>query len=475
MGTPAERVDRFYGAVRLLARFWIWFLFRDVAVRDAERVPATGPVLLCVNHPNNLIDSLLVAAVLTRKVHYLATASLFRNRLLGAFLRSAGAIPVYRRGEGPEGADRNTEMFAASREALDAGKVLAIYPEGTTHAEARVQRIKTGAARVALEYEAAPAPSGGAPRPPLAVIPVGLSFAARKSFRGHVLVAFGRAVPLASHVAAARSDPVAAVQALTDSIQSAMEAQVVHVDRIAAPDVVRAVEDLYRDELARQLRTEGGVHPDAVDVFRLSRTIAEAVAHFKARDPERVARIWSRIQRYRASLVEHRVRDQAVARLARGTSPGRARASGWAVIGLPVFLYGAAVNALPYLVPRWLAQTFARKETDYATIRLLASMVAFPFGWGLQTWLVWRAAGAGWALAFAVSLPLTGLAAYHYLRGAKRLRARLGFAVLALTHRHAASRLLVERRAILEELERAKTDFLASERAATETAGAVAR
>ena len=139
----------------MVARFWIWFLFRDVAVRHAGRVPPAGPVLLCVNHPNNLIDSLLVGAVLPRKVHYLATASLFRNPVLAGFLTRAGAIPVYRRDDGPDRADRNADTFVACRQALDAGRVLAIYPEGTTHAEARVQRIKTGAARIALDYETA--------------------------------------------------------------------------------------------------------------------------------------------------------------------------------------------------------------------------------------------------------------------------------------------------------------------------------
>jgi hypothetical protein len=251
-----------------------------------------------------------------------------------------------------------------------------------------------------------------------------------------------------------------------------METQVVHVDRIDAAEVVHAVEDLYRDELARQLRADSGLSPEAIDLFRLSRTIVEAVAHFKTRDPERVARIWERIQHYRASLAEHRVRDQAVsARLTPGARTHGVRASGWAALGLPVFAYGAAVNAIPYLVPRWLAHAFARKETDYATIRLLASIVAFPVCWGLETWLVSRVAGPGWAIAFAASLPSTGLAAYHYLRGLSRLRARLGFAALALTHRQAAARLLVERRIILEDLERAKTDFLARTEPVAATVG----
>jgi glycerol-3-phosphate O-acyltransferase / dihydroxyacetone phosphate acyltransferase len=458
MSPQSEPLDRFYGVLRLVARFWIWFLFREVAVRAVDRVPPTGPVLLCVNHPNNLIDSLLVGAVLPRKVHYLANASLFKSPILARLLLRAGAIPVYQREDSLDRSDRNAATFQASGEALRAGHVLAIYPEGTTHAEARVQRIKTGAARIALDYEASRA--AGAP---LALVPVGLSFEARKSFRGRVLVAFGQPLSLDHHVLRVRTDPVAAVAGLTEAVQTAMEAEVVQVDRLDATEVIRAVEDLYREELVRQLRAIRNLPPESIDVFRLSRTIVEAVDHFKAHDPERVADIWRRIQHYRALLAAWHVRDQAVgARLQNERPHRRLRASGIAMIGLPIFLYGLVVNAVPYLVPRWLARTFSQKETDYATIRLLASVVAFPLSWGLETWLIWRVGGAGWAAAFALSLPLSGMLAYHYLRGLDRLRARTGFAVLAITHRHAAARLLAERRGILAALERAKADFLAT-------------
>jgi glycerol-3-phosphate O-acyltransferase/dihydroxyacetone phosphate acyltransferase len=463
--------DAFYAGARLLGRFWLWFLLRDVAVRHAERVPPAGPVLLCVNHPNNLLDSLLVGAVLPRQVHYLGHASLFRSRLVARFLTRAGVIPVHRREDAPADADRNAAAFAACRQALAEGRVLAIYPEGTTHAEARVQRLRTGAARIALDYEAARAGAPGL-TPRLAVVAVGLSFAARKSFRGRVLVAFGPPLALEAHVARYSVEPAAAVATLTAAIQAAMEAEVVHVDRIAAADLVGAVERLYRDELVRQLRHERGLPPEAIDTFRLDRTIADAVGWFKARDPERVEQLWHRIRGYQVRLAAYRVQDRAVsARAAPATAaPGAprrlGRRSALAVLGFPVFVYGAAVNALPYFVPRSLARRLARKETDYATIRLLASTVAFPLFWGLETWLVWRTLGPVWALGFATALPLTGLAAYHYLAGLGRLRARVGFATLALTHRQAAARLLAERRLILTELERAKAEYLAGRPAA---------
>jgi hypothetical protein len=57
-------------------------------------------------------------------------------------------------------------------------------------------------------------------------------------------------------------------------------------------------------------------------------------------------------------------------------------------VGLPFFAYGAAVNFLPYYLPGCLAGRMARRQTDYATIRLLASIVAFPVFWAIETSLV---------------------------------------------------------------------------------------
>ena len=98
-------MDPVYAVVRVIARFWIWFFFERVEVRHPERVPRMGPVLLCINHPNNLIDSLLIGSVLSRKVHYLATAALFRNPLIARLLVALGVIPVYRKADDPDKVD----------------------------------------------------------------------------------------------------------------------------------------------------------------------------------------------------------------------------------------------------------------------------------------------------------------------------------------------------------------------------------
>ena len=447
-------MGRCYAVVRVLARFWIWFFFERVEIRHPERVPSAGPVLLCINHPNNLIDSLLVGAVVPRQVHYLGTATLFRNPLIARLLVALGVIPVYRQADDPDKMGRNMEMFAACHRAFDHGRLIAIYPEGATRAEAHVQRIKTGAARIALGYEAH-APGR------LTIVPVGLSFDARKRFRGRVLVSFGEPVVVSPSLAAYREEPVKALRALTAAIQGAMEREVVHVERIDTAALARAVDAIYRGELEHELWEERGRSRRRTVPLPTSKAVADAVEHLRARDPERIELLWQRILGYHAGLAAYRLRDEAVRTRLESVAQRQRVARSWqTIVGLPLFAYGGAVNFLPYYLPGWLAGRMSRRRTDYATIRLLASVVAFPLFWALETLLVGWVGGLGWALAFFLSLPLGGLIAYRYLVGTGRLRHQLRFGALLLTRAQEARRLLAERREIVEELERARRDDL---------------
>jgi 1-acyl-sn-glycerol-3-phosphate acyltransferase len=450
-------MDGPYRAVRAVARFWVWFFFRSLRARGLERVPGAGPVLLAINHPNNLIDSLVVGALLPRKVHFLATASLFHDPWLARFLAAMGVIPVYRRQDDPDHTARNTEAFEACFRTLAAGGLIAIYPEGTTHAEPRVQRIRTGAARIALEAEAR---HDGGLR--LTLLPVGLNFDARKSFRTRALVSVGEPIPVTPYLGAYREDPRRAVEALTAMIQHGMESQVIHVARLDLAGLVREIETLYRGDLAAELERERGLGEAQIDPFRLSRAIAGAVHYFAAREPARVERLARRIAAYRARLGAWRIRDAAVRRAAARCARRPVALGARGLLGAPLFLYGALVNGLPYYAPRVLARRLARKETDYATVRLLAGIVAFPLFWAAEIWIVRRLGGPLLALAFALSLPIAGLWASRYLGGLVRLREEVEFGLLALTHRQAAGRLVAERRRILEDLDAAKGAYLAA-------------
>lgn len=115
---------------------------------DGEKIPAQGGVLLVVNHISE-VDPLTVAHLVWdhgRIPRYLAKDGLFRNKFLGFFLRSAGQIPVFRETRAAVGA------FDAAVAAVNAGKCVVVYPEGTITRDPDLWPMvgKSGAARIAL-------------------------------------------------------------------------------------------------------------------------------------------------------------------------------------------------------------------------------------------------------------------------------------------------------------------------------------
>ena len=125
---------------------------------DGEKIPATGGCILVLNHVSH-IDPLTAAHIVYdhgRKPRYLAKSGLFKNKVLGYFLRGAGQIPVERLSKNAKGA------FDAAVAAVEAGECVVVYPEGTLTRDPDLWPMqgKTGAARIALETGCPVVPMG---------------------------------------------------------------------------------------------------------------------------------------------------------------------------------------------------------------------------------------------------------------------------------------------------------------------------
>ena len=88
---------------------------------SGPRPPVEGPVLIIANHPNSLVDAVLVSAVAGRGVRFLAKAPLFDLKRIGWLLRAVGAIPVYRRQDDATAVGQNVHTFAAVFDAFSRG------------------------------------------------------------------------------------------------------------------------------------------------------------------------------------------------------------------------------------------------------------------------------------------------------------------------------------------------------------------
>ena len=126
----------------------LWNLAVKYRFHHPERMPRTGAFVMSPNHYSEVDPVVMGVAAwkLGRAPRFLAKASLFKNPVLGWFLRSSGQIPVERSGSQSHAAIRAAEDLVAK------GRVVIVYPEGslTRDPDMWPMRGKTGAVRLAL-------------------------------------------------------------------------------------------------------------------------------------------------------------------------------------------------------------------------------------------------------------------------------------------------------------------------------------
>ena len=133
-------------------------LVKLIWVKEAnglENLPKQGSFIIAANHSSymdHFVMSLLVQ-YLNRKIHFLAKKEHFDNLFKKAWHTYAGAIPI----------DRETGGKGALRwavKALKEGKIIGIHPEGTRSLTGKLQKAKTGVAKLALKAKVPVIPIG---------------------------------------------------------------------------------------------------------------------------------------------------------------------------------------------------------------------------------------------------------------------------------------------------------------------------
>lgn len=438
-------VPLLYRLLLPLGRAIVWLFYRRLEVRGPENVPRAGPLLVAANHPNMFLDPLLLGTTQPRALAFLGKATLFRSRLIGRFLTALGVLPVYRRSDSPSEAAKNELTFEACYRHLERGGAVALFPEGLSHERQAVMPLKTGCARIALEAEARTAFRLG-----VKIVPVGFYLPERHLFRSDALVIYGSPLDPAAHFARYREEPPEAVRELTSELERRLQQLTLHVPR---PE-----DEALIGELRAILAAPGAL----IERLEVDQVLVDAVAYFQQSDPARYARLRRQILGYGRLLDaldlkhDHLERSYRAGPVVRYLAPRLALA----LAGLPVFLFGAVNNLLPYKIPAWTARILSRDLAEIATIKLFTGMVTFPLFYALQTWLVARSACGSLATLYLLALPVSGLLALRYQEAIRDLAEETRVFLLHFLRKDLMARLRLRGGQIREELDRCREEFL---------------
>lgn len=389
------------GFVRSLVRFY----YPRIEVSGAGEIPKEGPVLLVANHPNSLLDPVLLGIAARRPVRLLAKAPLFEMVGLGAVMRAFGMIPAHRGSDSRSRAEimKNLASLEQAAKALGdhGGSVVGVFPEGKSHDDVQVAMVRSGAARLAMQAVAAGVKG-------LRIVPVGLNYERKDRFRSAVWIHVGEAIDAGAWLAQHENER-AAVRALTPEIDRRMKAVAIHLEDAAWAPVLEEVEGL--------LPAARGLNP--VGLLQLRRQVAEAINYFHAHDLARAQSVaasveaWAQARRASGLPADARFFRQPLALRMVGLAGDAIKLVTVMALAIPGLLH----HLIPHGITRWWAARFDQPgKMTVALNRMLVGLVVHV-GWAALVWVAMIRVFQPWvAWGWLVMVPFTGLAAIWMIR-----------------------------------------------------------
>ena len=402
----------------------IWFFrtitntfFRRIDIVGIENVPVEGPVIFAGNHPNALMDGWLLTAQCGRwPLHFMANAKLWKYRLLAPLLDASGAIPVYSREEHGDDAD-NSKAFEKLYEVMESGNCMGVFPEGVSHTESQLTKLKTGAARIAL----AVAERGNTD---VTIVPCGLNYIHRHRFRSQVLLEFGTPIVVDKRWAAEyRNDGPGTVRKLTDHIANALLNVTLNAPDWNTLRFVQTVRRLYKPKTADL--TPG-------QYVELNRRFVDS--YVAVSDEPEMRTFRAEVENYQARLDMLGLKDH---QLRNPVTPGRAfRKVLLRSLTIIALLPLAIPGALLHLPVGWIAATvgerFSYEMDDIATLKVFATILLLPMLYVAIAIIVGINYGVWWAILSVAALTFSFLASVKLIEAEASLLVSI-LSVLRLT------------------------------------------
>ena len=424
--------------IRRLIDTVVRLFFRRIEVAGREHVPASGPVIFILNHPNALMDPLVLINQAGRPVSFLAKEPLFRMPVLGRMVKAMDAIPVYRRMDQAD-TSNNARTFDAARDLLARGGSLALFPEGTSHSDSKLKPFRTGAARIAL----------GARVPGLMIVPAGLFYTEKTTFRSGALLCFGPPVPVAMVEPGPDGEPPPEpVRELTATLEESLGSLTLQADHHEALRLAETAD--------RLLASASGERHDLAEKLERRQRLVRGYNRLREDAPDRLGRLSSRITRYAAALRNVNLTPELIpAGGFRAATVARVatKAVFTLLLLLPLALAGMIAHLPAWLAVDMIANRYGRNHPDaIATVKSIAALVFYPLTWIALAWLAGRQWGVPGALGALALAPIAGMAAVTFVERIDLLAGGTRGVLLALTGRRKFLRLIAERSAIAEEL-----------------------
>ena len=447
-----------YSILKLIATASVRTFFRRISSQNVDHIPTKGPVIFVCNHPNTMIDPLLVGISCKRKLFFFAKSTLFKGKISSWLLPKLQLIPVYRKQDDPNQTNKNTDTFSMGYKILEKNRAFLIFPEGISDGERRLNKIKTGAARIG--FGAMVNNNWGLD---VMIVPVGLSYSNVIKFKSNVIVRYGNPINLKEFKDKYQSDEIETVRELTGQIEIALSKLTTYINVLESEEIVNALELIYKKELMQDLGLDT---KNKSDEFSATKGLVSGVEWYFKNKPAKVEEFKRMLQSYQEKLNLLKLKDEFLNPTTKSiTLIDRFIMLLYIILGFPIYLYGLINNFIPYKVPRWLTRKLKRAKSEIASTKLLAGIVMFLAYYGMEIFLFnYFVQNTAYTLIYALSLVPSGNFVLSYLFYVRRYRQHLRFFTMFYKKRQIMYQIIEQRRALIDYINQARDEYLKIEK-----------
>jgi 1-acyl-sn-glycerol-3-phosphate acyltransferase len=427
-----------YRLLKFIISIGIRLYYKEIRVNNSQHFPEMGPLIIIANHPNTLMDAWVIGMLSNQPIYYMAKGTLFNSKLKLRLLRSLKMIPINRKGEAKSAGVDNTETFKECYELLEQGKIIVIFPEGTSYKERVLRELKSGTARIALETEKRNNGKLG-----LKIVAVGLNYSQPEKFRSSIFIDIDKPELVGPYLPLYLENPKEGSKKLTTQLRTRLEKILVTTETREEEQLVEQVYNIVSSKYTRE--DFRGVRKDVSKM----KAIKSRIDEMKITEPWMVNTIFLKTKALQWKLDKMKIRADFLDRKFRSVLFYRQLISSllFIVLALPIFIFGFIHNAFQYYFADKLILKLTKDIEYYAPLAVLLGIILYPAVYASFLILAYKIGIQDrWMFSIYFALmPLSGLFAFWFTRYVKHINYKINFIFLFYNRNKAIEQLKADK------------------------------
>ncbi len=416
------KVEKFsfrYAVLKVYGKFAHDKIFyKKVKYDGIENIPKDKPVLIAPNHQNALMDALAIIYALNKQIVFLARSDIFKNPVIAKILFFLKILPVFRMRDGKEKLKYNEQIYNKTIQVLKSSRPVVIFPEAQHIDKKHLRKLKKGIQRIAFKLE-----EDNDFKADVQIIPTGIYYSNYWNFRSKLYVSFGKPISIKDFEKDYKEDPVRAMVKLGNLMHEKIKEQIINIKDLETHDEYDFLLEVLDSSVAKSLSVND--LSDLKNKISVDKETVKRIDLLKEKNPEKFKELINDADEYFEGLKKHKLKDWVIEK-----SVPTKRLIGKIVLlilGIPVYVYGAVNNIIPYLLPRLITKKLKDRQFESSIVYGLG-IFTFPIFYVLQSLVVWFSTESLlFTGVYVLSLPVFGLLAFLYSRLFVKTSAQLRF------------------------------------------------